>query len=523
MRPKLACLLPVLLFACAGSHRGPEARRDVPLPPIQAHARPSPALLRRGGPRVALVLGNGAYLSSARLRNPTGDAQAIAQKLRELGFKTTLLLDQGRLGIERGLRDFTRSATSAELALLFYAGHGLQAGSRNYLVPIDAHLEHEADIPYEAIDVQNLLEDLQTRAQVGLIFLDACRDNPLVARAVRGITRGLGRGLAPMESSHGELLLVYATSPGRTAEDGRGEHSPFTQALLEHLGTPQVEVQILLKRVIRDVAQLTADQQVPWQSSSLRSEVYLNGTPTSAPPQLVPSAALVAPPDLPQGMTRIPGGAVRIDPSHDGERTGVHRSDEPSARTQEVRAYLLDLREVSVADYGTCVKAGRCSMVNGDGYEACNEGKDRERHPQNCVTLQQSRAYCAFVGKRLPTEDEWALAAHGTAGRRFPWGAGPLLHDEACWLRRTKGTCEVGSAPLDRSPEGVMDLGGNVAEWTESRSACCAAKDSHGPCAEPEHVVRGASYASMIPVLWRGHRPAGRFDAKVGFRCARDP
>lgn len=253
----------------------------------------------RADRRVALVLGNGAYTNARALDNPVKDAQAMAEKLRAMRFDVEVALDQGKLGMERALRAFNRKLEGADLALLFYAGHGLQVGDRNYLLPVDAKLEREADLDYETLEVQRLLEPVQTLAKVGIVFLDACRDNPL-ARRMKASTRALTQGLRPMSIDSGEVLIAYATSPDRVAADGTGEHSPFTRALLDHMGAPGLEVQIMLKRVARSVEQSTAGKQIPWQHSSLRSEVYLADVPTAPaaplrlapPPQAAPVAAV---------------------------------------------------------------------------------------------------------------------------------------------------------------------------------------------------------------------------------------
>lgn len=271
---RFALLGLILLAAWTISFRSPGAAGAV-----AADAPAAIASVRR----VALVIGNGAYEHAPHLRNPPADARSMESKLRELGFDTSLALDVNKLQLERALHDFVRRLGHSEVAVLFYAGHGLQVGGRNYFVPIDARLDSESDVPYEAADVQRMLESMQSEAKIGILFLDSCRDNPLANRMARSVRGGSGRGLTRMEADRGEMLIVYATSPDRTAEDGQGEHSPFTTALLRHIGARGVEVQSMLKRVIRDVESLTVGTQIPWQSSSLRSDVYLGETQGAVP------------------------------------------------------------------------------------------------------------------------------------------------------------------------------------------------------------------------------------------------
>src|SRR5438105_2990659 len=161
----LTGLCALLLLACADRPLRGRARTSATAaaPPDQPGPPKQPATT---GARVALVVGNGTYRSSARLRNPPGDARAVAAKLRTMGFDTAFAVDTNKAGLERALREFSRRMADADVALFYYAGHGLQVGGHNYLVPTDATLQDEADVPYEAVDVQNLLDAMQTRARV---------------------------------------------------------------------------------------------------------------------------------------------------------------------------------------------------------------------------------------------------------------------------------------------------------------------------------------------------------------------
>lgn len=497
-----------------------------------------------GKARVALVIGNGAYAHASHLRNPLNDARVMAAKLRELGFDVQLAVDQPKSGLEHELQNFVRKIDGADLALLFYAGHGVQVSGRNYFVPVDARLQNEWDVSYEAVDVQRVLEAMQSEAKIGVLLLDSCRDNPLVNRMTRS-SRSVGRGLVRMDAEDGELLIVYATSPDRTAEDGRGDHSPFTTALLHHIGTPGVEVQSMLKRVIRDVQQLTAGAQVPWQSSSLRSDVYLADPGRVEPPSGEVAASTKSTmvqtqgrrPGSPSsstgppGMVLIPGGKMQYDDSFDGVRSGVHYVSGAAMRTVTLKPFWIDRTEVSVAEFMQCLDAKRCVDHTDEGFsfsgwdrEPCNLHNGNARHPVNCVSWQQASMYCAWAGKRLPTDAEWRLAAYGTDGRKYPWGNLPLGTTDVCLFREDKVTCEVGSSPLDTSPYGVLDMFGNTVEWTKTQSNCCYL--FHGRCgfSREEYIVEGGnkSLMSTSDISLRGHyhpRPT----VMSGFRCAKDP
>lgn len=211
----------------------------------------------------ALVIGNSDYRGGARLENPTRDAQAMSAKLRALGFKVTELSNTNREQMVRGLSEFTRTASKADLTLLFYAGHGMQVQGVNYMVPVDMSLNDPSQATLQAVSLTQVVEQyLPGKAK--LVFLDACRDNPIVTAGVRGASKGL----APINVSEG-TLISYATKDGQTAEDGVGsKNSPFTQALLAHLADP-FDIGVVLRRVREKVMQATGGKQQPWEYGSL--------------------------------------------------------------------------------------------------------------------------------------------------------------------------------------------------------------------------------------------------------------
>jgi TPR repeat protein len=234
--------------------------------------------------RVALVIGNGDYLSVGRLANAPNDARAIGATLQRLGFDVEMLTDQNKIGLEQALRRFSRRAEGAAIALFFYAGHGIQANDVNYLLPIDANPERLEDLRFDAVDVGAAIGAMQSAA-IRLVFLDACRNNPLAATlAARG--RSVTRGLARIETADANTLIAFATAPGMVADDGEGANSPFTAALVAHLPEAGVELAQMLRRVRNAVMAATGDRQVPWDNSSLRADIYLAGAPTlaAAPP-----------------------------------------------------------------------------------------------------------------------------------------------------------------------------------------------------------------------------------------------
>jgi tetratricopeptide (TPR) repeat protein len=233
----------------------------------------------QGGKRVALVIGNSNYQFSSKLSNPGNDAQDISTTLRQIGFEVVEGRDLDRRGMDDAIRQFSRKLDGAGLAILFYSGHGVQVNERNYLIPTDARIERAADLNLDAFDLQRIIDQMETEKRVNLIFLDACRDNPLtrsLARNSGGGTRSaaVGMGLAPVQSAAG-TLIAYATQPNNVALDGDGRNSPFTTALLKYMVVPNLEVELMMKQVRLDVMAATREKQVPWGHSSLVGNVFL--------------------------------------------------------------------------------------------------------------------------------------------------------------------------------------------------------------------------------------------------------
>ena len=230
--------------------------------------------------RAAFIVGNGAYEHAPPLLNPTNDAHLIARTLEELEFEVHLHENLPRREIASELSSFLKETEGARTTLFYFAGHGMQFDGRNYLLGTDAELRSELDIEAEALDLEQVTRLLRRGSRAALVFIDACRDNPLASNFYRenfSPTRALAnRGLAAPDTSFEGAMLTFAASPGQVAYDGTEAHSPFASALARHLPTPNAEVLTLMKRVIRDVKQETGDRQVPMVSNDLTREIYLN-------------------------------------------------------------------------------------------------------------------------------------------------------------------------------------------------------------------------------------------------------
>jgi hypothetical protein len=220
--------------------------------------------------RVALVIGNAGYQKGA-LRNSVHDAQDIAQSLKQLGFHVINANDADLKRMKQAIDEFGNQLGEESVALFYYAGHGMQVKGENYLIPVDADIKSENEVPYNAVNVGEVLAKFEaSRAGVGIVILDACRDNPF-SRSLRSQQRGL----ASIDAPRG-LLIAYATAPGKTAQDGSERNGLYTSQLLKVLQQPNLKVEDVFKRVRVAVTNASNGEQLPWESSSLVGDFYFS-------------------------------------------------------------------------------------------------------------------------------------------------------------------------------------------------------------------------------------------------------
>jgi uncharacterized caspase-like protein len=236
-----------------------------------------------GSNRRALVIGIGDYDKLQNLTNPLNDAKAIASRLQSIGFEVTMGIDLDFDSFEKAVANFTEALDSTDLAILFFAGHGMEIEGRNYILAQDAGVEGEKFLG--AIPVDPLLTRLRRVNSGSMLILDACRDTGLAGSTLEGgeDSRNIGRGLTEVvlpdpESERGAgIYIAYSTAPNRIALDGNGLNSPFTTALIKHLTLPGVPISTVMSQVAYETAMATQSQQIPWTASSLNKEVFLNG------------------------------------------------------------------------------------------------------------------------------------------------------------------------------------------------------------------------------------------------------
>jgi uncharacterized caspase-like protein len=219
-------------------------------------------------------VGNSNYKGKP-LANPVNDARAIAATLRQIGFQVIDGYDLDYAGMRRTISDFLLKVSNAQVAVVYYAGHGIQLDGRNYLVPTDAKLVDKKTAGLEMFDMDQILSPLDDPGRANIVFLDACRNDPFASQIAT--TRGFDTsvGLSGYTNVSAGMYIAFATAPGKVAEDGTGAHSPFTTALLKHLPTPKIALPDMFRRVRTDVIAETKGKQIPWVQESLIGDVYM--------------------------------------------------------------------------------------------------------------------------------------------------------------------------------------------------------------------------------------------------------
>jgi len=281
--------------------------------------------------KVALVIGNSAYLHTSPLPNAATDAADMAERLAGLGFDVYGGTDMDRQTTLEAVDTFSRALSPEDLALFYYAGHGAQIGTENYIIPVDVQASDEVSLTEASVRLQTILRTMELRADRRIVILDACRNNPFVEAVASRSGGEAPRGLARVEAGVGSYI-AFSTQPGNVALDGDGRNSPFTTALLAHIGEPGLDIHAVMRRVRGDVVAATGETQVPWENSSLVDEVFL--AVTDAPrPTPEPAAEPVAEPQTAQ--YHYVGG---LDPNGDGFlalRTGTSANAQRIAKMPE--------------------------------------------------------------------------------------------------------------------------------------------------------------------------------------------
>jgi hypothetical protein len=288
--------------------------------------------------RVALVIGNGDYRNTTKLANPRNDATDVAAALKRLGFETITGFDLDKAGMDDIEIRFTRAVRDADMAMVYYSGHAIQYAGTNYLLPVDAQIKDSADLRRLA-RVDDIVADLQQAKDLRILVLDSCRDNPLADELKRSLgerSASVQRGLARLGGSHG-MIVAYSTQAGQTANDGGGRNSPYTEAFLKQIETPQ-EISTVFKRVSLEVYENSEKRQLPELSLSLFQDFYLRGPNDPGKVIATPAPSVRVPDDAqePKRVVTVPVTEGRQEPK------SVVAAVAPPERAQEPKAKLLD-------------------------------------------------------------------------------------------------------------------------------------------------------------------------------------
>lgn len=332
--------------------------------------------------RVALVIGNSAYENASTLANPSNDASDMGAALNDLGFDVVVGTDLNNRAMRQKVREFGRLLRGADVAMLFYAGHAMQVGGKNFLAPVDAKLEFESDLDFETIPLSFIQKQMEREAKTILLFLDACRDNPLT-RTFQASARsnGAGRGLAEEKLSSSGILIAFATNPGNVALDGKDRNSPFTKAMIDNIRRPGVEISTLMTDVRVQVVRETGGQQTPWINSALLGRFYFN--PDDGAGEEIASAA-----DSTESSGT--GSAVKIERPKTGSSASVDNARIAAIAWDSVKdSENVDELETFMQVYGSSFY-GKLAQIRIDRLKSAQKQTDVAAVPNTPSTTEQN-------------------------------------------------------------------------------------------------------------------------------------
>ena len=369
--------------------------------------------------RVALVIGNSAYAHAPALANPLNDAADVGAALGRLGFTVTRLGNTDQAALLVGLRAFRRKASAAEIAVVFYAGHGIEVNKQNFLVPVDARLQTDGDVEYETVPLDLVMGAVEGASEFRLVVLDACRENPFLTSMKReeGSTRSIGRGLARAEPTGGGTLLAYSAKEGTVALDGRGRHSPYTKALLRYLEEPGLEVGLMFRKVRDAVLESTGGDQEPFSYGSLTARGAYFVPPTS---QIAAGGTTVT------SSTPAVGLAVEVE-----YWKTINRIDDPATRLAALLDYKAKFPAGVYADLASIqieslrkrtVSGGSRQELSSEAVEAAlGLTRDDRRRIQRALTAEGFRPGRpdGLFGRRTRTAIAGWQAARGAKPTGF--------------------------------------------------------------------------------------------------------
>ena len=488
--------------------------------------------------KYALVIGNGAYGSGlSRLNNPVNDANDMTAALQGLGFTVEKVLDGNLDQMESAIIRLKNrlSVSKNSYGFFFYAGHGVQSGGVNYLIPVGASIPSENSLRERAVSVQFMLGELNDAGNaLNVVVLDACRDNPF------SWARSGSRGLTVVSNQPADSIIVYATSAGSTAADGTGRNGLFTSHLLNHIKTPGLEVKEIFNRVGADVARASNRTQIPAVYNQFFDHAYLGSRPSAvaaptpapqpAPAPVVQPAATPQRP-IPANFVRVEGGTFQM-----GSNSGI--SNEKPVHSVTVKGFYMGKYPVTQKEWFEVMGTNPSNFKGDnlpvesvswfDAVEYCNKRSIKEGlTPAYSGSGNNITCNWNANGYRLPTEAEWEYAAKG--GNRDPMVyeySGSNSVDTVAWYTsNSSSTKPVGT----KAPNslGLYDMSGNVWEWCWDWYGSYPSgpqTDPRGASSGSDRVIRGGSWggaAQYVRSALRGSNTPSNRGYYLGFRLAR--
>jgi formylglycine-generating enzyme required for sulfatase activity len=577
----LSCFLVFVFLAAVGSTAwvarasqiengasAPQAATSAPLAPLTQ--APPKAVPVQPDKRTALVIGNANYAAGS-LRNPVNDAAAMAKTLGSLSFDVTLRENLDQKQMKREIQAFGQKLRErGGVGLFYFAGHGVQLNGHNYLIPVEASIQNQSQVEYEAVDMGEVLSQMDwAKNRMNIVIIDACRDNPF-AQSFRSLSLGLASVLAPTGT-----LIAYSTAPGSVANDGTGQNGIYTGQLIKAMVQPGLQLEDVFKRVRLAVSEATGGKQVPWESSSLIGDFYFvpsgHGRVQTAaiPPQAAAPAPVAPPLPLAQSASRgenqttilktwkepvtglqfvwIPPGCYLMgSPQKEKDRS----QDEGPVHQVCVDGFWMSRTVVTNAQFRAFQKDHDSGQFHGHSLN----GGDQ---PAVEVSWHDANNFCQWLtgqngGQyhfRLPTEAEWEYAARGGVETSRYWGEDSTkacVHENVADYTAQKQLglqaihqCDDGyatTAPVGSfrpNPFGLYDMLGNVLQWCEDIYGVDAyvQLDKNNPENIDEsmgqsRVIRGACWhdppSATRCAMRRSGLPDNRSD-DIGFRIVRSP
>ena len=368
--------------------------------------------------RVALVIGNSAYANVARLGNPANDAGLMADTLKAAGFDNVDLRRDLKIPeMRRALRDFVDKSRDADVAVVYYAGHGIEVDGVNYIIPVDAALERDVDIYDEAFSLDRILATIEPARQLRLVILDACRDNPFAKTMKRTIaSRAIGRGLAKIEPTSSNTMIAFAAKAGSTASDGDGKNSPFTIALARHVAKPGLDLRKAFGYVRDDVLKATGNRQEPYVYGSLGGDdlSLVPAKPVATGPQADPQAAVRRDYELALQLGTRDGWNAFLSQYPDGFYANLARGQLNKIAAEEARAVAAEKARLAEQEKARLAAEGAKHAEQVRAAAAAKAAEEARIAAEKIKQIEQEKAAAAerarLVAERATGENKEQVA-----------------------------------------------------------------------------------------------------------------